>query len=123
QPVGQAACFNSVANAIERFGIAHRERLHEDGVHQREDGGVGADSQRRRENDGGGKDRRLDELPQRVPHVCPSRFQRGPLPGFPAAFVNQRYVAESPARDSLRVFPWSTVFHQLFYLFFQVLLD
>ncbi len=38
-----------VADAIELRGVGNRQRAQQDAVHQREDGGVGADAQRQRE--------------------------------------------------------------------------
>ena len=41
-----------VAHAVQGFGIDHRQRLHQHRMDQGEDGGVGADTERKREDDG-----------------------------------------------------------------------
>ncbi len=52
----------SVANAKEGRRIGHRQGLHQNRVHQREDGNVRADPERDGQDHGRGKARRLAEL-------------------------------------------------------------
>ncbi len=60
--IDEAAVYTAivfVADAIERRGIGYRQRLQQDGVYQREDGGVGANAKSKGENHGDGKSGRF----------------------------------------------------------------
>jgi hypothetical protein len=52
----------SIANTDESLGIPNGQIAQEDGIHQREDSGIGSDAESQGENDGDGKTRRLAQL-------------------------------------------------------------
>jgi Skp family chaperone for outer membrane proteins len=58
-----------VADAVELRGIGDRKRAQQDALDQREDGRVGADAERQRDDRGEREARRLAQLAQRVADV------------------------------------------------------
>ena len=65
-----------VADAIELRRICNRQRAQQDALHQREDGGVGADTQGQRDDCGEREARRLAQLAQCVAEVLKELIHR-----------------------------------------------
>ena len=87
-----------VMSSVEAPGLRHVQRPQDHAIHEAEDHGVCSDCQCQRQNGGDGESRRTAQLPQSYPHIGRDRLQRGPLPHFAAALLQQRTVAEGKAR-------------------------
>ena len=84
---------------------------------------AGANTQSKGKHDDRRGQRLFAQLPQRQPDVGADAFERGPLPGFAAAFFDQGHVAELPPRLALRLGGAHAAGHQLGSLLFQMLRD
>ena len=67
-------CGDVFMNMTQAIRIGKRDRLQQDGVDDREDGGVGADAERQRGHGGQGEARALAEHAERVPEIFQKRF-------------------------------------------------
>ncbi len=73
---GVHAAIVLIPEPYQGLGIAHWKVLQQHRIHQRKDGGVGADAQRQSEQRGSGETRSLAQFSQRVAHIledCHSR--------------------------------------------------
>ena len=68
-PAAVDAAVVFVADADEGFGIGYRQVMEQDGIDQREDGRVGADAEREREQHGNGEPRRLAQLAECITQI------------------------------------------------------
>ena len=70
-----------IGELYEALGSGHGQRAHDDGVQQAEDGGIGADSQRQGQDDGGGESGAFAQCAQGVAQILAESLQGGPSPG------------------------------------------
>ena len=75
-PAAVDAAVVFVADADEGFGIGYRQVMEQDGIDQREDGRVGADAEREREQHGNGEPRRLAQLAECITQILQQNSHR-----------------------------------------------
>ena len=83
---------------VEAVGTGHIEQTQNEGIHDAEDNGIGADCQCKSKDCGEGESWRTAQLAQGEAEIGQYRFERGPLPDFAAALLNQGQVAKRYTR-------------------------
>ncbi len=89
---------HAVPDQHQPLGLVVGERSNEDRVDRAEDGGVGADPQRQREDRYEGEARAVRELAPAVPQVCPERSHH-PDPSRKNSFRNPTYNVRRSAAN------------------------
>ena len=86
----------------ELLRFAHRQRAQHQGVEQAENGGVGADAERQRQNRHGGKNAIPSQAANRVGDVPPQIIDPSPDPDGTGVLAGERQIAQRPPAGKFR---------------------
>ena len=96
------------------------QRFEQGSIDKGENGHASGNAERNDENCSDGESWSLAELTESEPDIGKDRFERGPLPDFPAALFDQSHIAVLAASNSFCIFTRHAAVHQVGSFFVEV---